>query len=151
MSTNFPNNFKSESSNEILLQSLITSIITFCKSINKNIEEDIYIEEENHEEDFIEKIKNIKNEFHMYNYIMKHPNHVHYCMVWASWEAFTLNLVRRLVESGLFDPRQVDTAYDTDNEKGNCFFDHCIALCNELEDLRQCRRMYPIICYIKNL
>lgn len=82
----------------------------------------------------IEKIKTINNEWHMYNYIKKHPENVHYCMVWSDWSAFTFTLIRRLLKDGLLNPYQMHPAYDFQDETNVNFVQHIKALYNEIAD-----------------
>jgi hypothetical protein len=82
----------------------------------------------------IDKIKSINNEWHMYNYIKKHPEYVHYCMVWSDWNAFTLNLVKRLLKDGLLDPYKMHPAYDFQDETNVNFVQHIKALYDEIAD-----------------
>jgi hypothetical protein len=64
--------------------------------------------------ELINNIKNITNDLWLYNYIKNHPQNVHICLSYCSWNAFTPYLIKRLLKEGPLDPYKMNSAYDFD-------------------------------------
>ena len=96
----------------------------------------------------INKIQSIKMCWPLYDYIREHPNHVHLCMVHCSWSAFDYEMISTIINETLLDPYEKNSIYDFQEEKDNCFLDHCNAIYEEKdEDIKS--NLEKIISYIK--
>lgn len=124
--------------NKTLLEWLATNGLISPDRYDEELDQ-LYCIEYNNEEYIpelgnVQEISAIKDDKELYEYIMLNPDNVHYCLVWASWEAFTYNLVKRLLDEGVFNPYEKHDAYTAHGDKHkSSFLAHCSALYNEID------------------